>query len=444
MFAYCLIIFIFFDFIINHSVIAPGSLQLSTTKPRIAMACLIKKALITASHRRRASNRSVQSPTALYLTYLTYLTLVSCQSADNDHHTRLITSQRPHPTASSADALPHDSELTVQTEANSSSEAALDGYPSIAHIKATLSPDHSAETLSSSTSSATDVAEAPSVATTPAVATQTSEVAGAITSVASPGTPLALATSATAATPCENLLSQASAGEETDLTTHGRTARPSLIFTGYPLAASFTLDDSAEFFQTMSQNTSEGNSPLSTGDSMNTITIKTQSMNVQFSSQLRGELMQFHPYDNAASVALEFLDDQSLAKLEYLQIHWKALIEIGTTHSTDEADLRRRLGTMLTSLLNHNVALNLNENLQLQPQELAFTNAEFLTSAIIAKATHNVVFTDLIATAPLDQMHLHSHNNVAMADLAASCTVSPSTPGTISAQAGAKPPTSMP
>lgn len=426
------------------------------------MACLITAPLPHQPPLHVAQRQSglVTSTSTLYLTYLiaASLMLVSCQSADSEHQTRLITSKRPHPAASpsSADALPHDSELAIQTETTFSATPADPAYPSIAHIKATLgqSTQHSAAALSS-----TDTAvESPSAtSTTTAAALATTSAASVTSSTSSSASSLLSSTAAgstddtSLTTTCEALLASAAAPHQDNLPAHERTWQPSLIFTGYPLAASFTLDESAEFFQATNQNLAASEGELAGDSPMNTVAIKTQSMTVQLSSHLRGELMQFHPHDNAASVALDFLDDQSLTELDYLQIHWKAVVEIGASHLTDEGDLRQRLATMLTSLLNHNVALNLNETIQLQPQELNFTNPELLTSAVIAKDSHNVVFTELIATAPLDQALLYRHrpnnpnnpNNVTMA-ATTSCADSLRTQGKLRAQASPSPSPQLP
>ena len=138
-------------------------------------------------------------------------------------------------------------------------------------------------------------------------------------------------------------------------------------------------------------------------------------MNIEFGTGIQGELIVFNSLNNTSGIHLDFLDQQKISQLEHLQVHWKSMIEISNPDLSDDSELKHIIATILKSLLNQGIILNLNELIQLQPHELIFSEIHSFAGEIVTKEDRKVIFADITTTAPLkttlQQKILAAQNN---------------------------------
>lgn len=143
--------------------------------------------------------------------------------------------------------------------------------------------------------------------------------------------------------------------------------------------------------------------------------VKTQSMNIEFGSGIQGELILFNSLSSTSGIHLDFLDQQKISQLEHLHVHWKSMIEISNPEMNNDSELKDNIATILKSLLNQGIVLNLNELIQLQPHEVIFSEIHSFAGEIVTKEDRKVIFADITTTAPLkttiQQKILAAQNN---------------------------------
>lgn len=181
--------------------------------------------------------------------------------------------------------------------------------------------------------------------------------------------------------------------EEAASTDHLATS-PSVLFAHYPLATGFEVSSI----------------PLLLGDAFRdsisstaSMEIKTQSMGMEFAGGLSGELDQFKALDGGAHIAMPFIAFEPIKNLEYLMVDWQVMVKI-SGDSEEKSHLTNHLSSALLALLNDGFTLELSDQLQFRPDELAFEELPPFTSKVIKKTDHDLVFAHVKATTCLNSL----------------------------------------
>ena len=338
--------------------------------------------------------------------------LSNCLPTDDQHQAQLITSTSPNAQVESADAMPHDADVELQNSADATADTDAT-YPSIAKIKQQLA--HSTATQSNASDHHNSPQE--STAAPAPTAEEHQKEYQHITQLSSP-------TYQPSAQPSPSMDSTAKHSASTCselLTSRFETiTNPTMLFTKHPLATGFVLDDLSQFLITTPQPQAKPsiNLPVSfkqPSPDSTMFAVKTQSMNIEFGSGIQGELILFNSLSSTSGIHLDFLDQQKISQLEHLHVHWKSMIEISNSEVNDDGELKANIATILKSLLNQGIVLNLNELIQLQPHEVIFSEIHSFAGEIVTKEDRKVIFADITTTAPLkttiQQKILAAQNN---------------------------------
>ena len=126
-------------------------------------------------------------------------------------------------------------------------------------------------------------------------------------------------------------------------------------------------------------------------------------MEMEFAGGLSGELDQFKALDGGANIAMPFIAFEPIKNLEYLMVDWQVMVKI-SGDSEEKSHLTDHLSNALLALLNDGFTLELSDQLQFRPGELAFEELPPFTSKVIKKTDHDLVFAHIKATTCLNSL----------------------------------------